>query len=81
MVYGDTDSLFVQVKGATRVQAFELGREIVRQVGLRHPAPMKLKLEKVYQPCFLLTKKRFVVRKKSVEVGEDSIGRLSARFF
>ena len=58
--YGDTDSLFVECPGKTRAQAFQIGAEIVREVNQRNPAPIQLKLEKVYQPCFLVTKKRYV---------------------
>lgn len=60
VVYGDTDSLFVQVRGATRDEAFEVGETIVRKAAEMFPKPMALKLEKVYQPCLLQTKKRYV---------------------
>ncbi|XP_063242557.1 uncharacterized protein LOC134542336 isoform X2 [Bacillus rossius redtenbacheri] len=60
VVYGDTDSLFVLVAGRSRAQAFAIGAEIAQAVTLDNPAPVKLKLEKVYQPCILQTKKRYV---------------------
>lgn len=60
VVYGDTDSLFVQVPGATRAEAFDVGNRIVKQAAEIFPEPMALKLEKVYQPCVLQTKKRYV---------------------
>lgn len=60
VVYGDTDSLFVQVPGATRREAFKVGEQIVKHAEKIFPAPMALKLEKVYQPCVLQTKKRYV---------------------
>jgi DNA polymerase zeta len=60
VVYGDTDSLFVYLKGRTRAQAFELGREIADVVTKANPRPVKLKFEKVYHPCVLLAKKRYV---------------------
>nr|XP_054753442.1 DNA polymerase zeta catalytic subunit-like [Lytechinus pictus] len=60
VVYGDTDSLFVLVKGATKERAFEIGREIVAAVTAENPKPVKLKLEKVYKPCVLQAKKRYV---------------------
>ncbi|KAL2801789.1 hypothetical protein BJX63DRAFT_416603, partial [Aspergillus granulosus] len=50
VVYGDTDSLFVYLKGRTREEAFNIGEEIARA----------LKFEKVYHPCILLAKKRYV---------------------
>ena len=59
VVYGDTDSLFVHVPGATLHRAFEVGNEIVAHVKKEHPRPIGLKLEKVYSPCVLVTKKRY----------------------
>ena len=47
MVYGDTDSLFVLVKGATKEEAFKIGNEIVDAVTAENPKPVKLKFEKV----------------------------------
>ncbi|XP_054922337.1 uncharacterized protein PolZ1 isoform X1 [Dermacentor andersoni] len=60
VVYGDTDSLFVLLEGRSREEAFRLGQEIADQVTAQNPRPMRLKLEKVYQPCVLQTKKRYV---------------------
>ena len=60
VVYGDTDSLFVLVPGRSRQEAFRIGQEIVDRVTNANPAPVKLQMEKVYQPCFLMSKKRSV---------------------
>ncbi|OQD83288.1 hypothetical protein PENANT_c017G06835 [Penicillium antarcticum] len=60
VVYGDTDSLFVYLKGRTRDQAFDIGEEIAQAVTDMNPRPVKLKFEKVYHPCLLLAKKRYV---------------------
>ena len=60
VVYGDTDSLFVLVPGRTRTQAFKIGQEISEAITAQNPPPMALKLEKVYQPCCLMSKKRYV---------------------
>ncbi|KAJ6114818.1 hypothetical protein N7486_000596 [Penicillium sp. IBT 16267x] len=60
VVYGDTDSLFVYLKGRTRDQAFDIGEEIAQAVTDMNPRPIKLKFEKVYHPCVLLAKKRYV---------------------
>lgn len=60
VVYGDTDSLFVHLPGATKDRAFEIGKEMVDLITNMCPAPMKLKLEKVYHPCVLMSKKRYV---------------------
>ncbi|EGC47812.1 polymerase zeta subunit [Histoplasma capsulatum var. duboisii H88] len=60
VVYGDTDSIFVYLKGRTRDEAFDIGEEIARAVTDSNPRPVKLKFEKVYHPCVLLAKKRYV---------------------
>uniref|UniRef100_A0A1I8QAE6 DNA polymerase zeta catalytic subunit n=1 Tax=Stomoxys calcitrans TaxID=35570 RepID=A0A1I8QAE6_STOCA len=60
VVYGDTDSLFVLVPGRNREEAFRIGEEIAEVITKNNPQPVKLKLEKVYQPCILQTKKRYV---------------------
>ncbi|XP_044728775.1 uncharacterized protein LOC123292259 [Chrysoperla carnea] len=60
VVYGDTDSLFVITPGRSRKDAFEIGKEIADAVTNDNPTPVKLKLEKIYQPCILQTKKRYV---------------------
>ncbi|KAK4950188.1 DNA polymerase zeta [Elasticomyces elasticus] len=60
VVYGDTDSLFVYLKGRTKDEAFKIGHEIAKQVTDMNPRPVKLKFEKVYHPCVLLAKKRYV---------------------
>lgn len=60
VVYGDTDSIFVYLKGRTREDAFTIGREIADTVTKANPRPIKLKFEKVYHPCVLLAKKRYV---------------------
>ena len=60
VVYGDTDSLFVYLKGRSRADAFKIGDEIAKAVTDVNPRPVKLKFEKVYHPCVLLAKKRYV---------------------
>ncbi|KAF2208252.1 hypothetical protein CERZMDRAFT_71056 [Cercospora zeae-maydis SCOH1-5] len=60
VVYGDTDSLFVYLKGRTRDDAFRIGNEIAKAVTDMNPRPVKLQFEKVYHPCVLLAKKRYV---------------------
>ncbi|KAJ2841366.1 DNA polymerase zeta, partial [Coemansia brasiliensis] len=59
VVYGDTDSVFVWLPGRSRQQAFRIGQEIAAAVTEQNPEPVKLNFEKVYQPCVLLTKKRY----------------------
>ncbi|KAG0360374.1 DNA polymerase zeta [Gamsiella multidivaricata] len=60
VVYGDTDSMFVHLKGRTRQEAFEIGYDIAETITRMNPRPVKLKFEKVYDKCFLVTKKRYV---------------------
>lgn len=60
VVYGDTDSLFVRVPGATRAEAFDIGDRIAAKSLELFPAPVRLQLEKVYHPCVLQAKKRYV---------------------
>lgn len=60
VIYGDTDSIFVLLEGKTKRQAFEIGHEIAEVVTAQNPKPVKLKFEKVYLPCVLQTKKRYV---------------------
>ncbi|KAJ6694315.1 hypothetical protein OIU85_005038 [Salix viminalis] len=60
VIYGDTDSMFVLLKGRSVKESFQIGREIASAVTAINPDPVTLKLEKVYHGCFLLTKKRYV---------------------
>ncbi|OWF40745.1 DNA polymerase zeta catalytic subunit-like [Mizuhopecten yessoensis] len=60
VVYGDTDSMFIELKGRSKEEAFKIGYEICDAVTAANPKPMKLKFEKVYLPCILQTKKRYV---------------------
>lgn len=52
--------MFVHLKGRSLEEAFRIGKEIASAVTAMNPDPVTLKLEKVYHPCFLLTKKRYV---------------------
>lgn len=47
MVYGDTDSMFVVLRGASKEDAFKIGKEIAEKVTSIMPRPVKLKFEKV----------------------------------
>lgn len=60
VVYGDTDSIFVHLPGKTKEQAFQIGKDIATTITSVNPEPIKLKFEKLYLPCVLLTKKRYV---------------------
>lgn len=52
--------MFVLLKGASKEQSFKIGQEIAEAVTATNPKPVKLKFEKVYLPCVLQTKKRYV---------------------
>ncbi|CAK9168020.1 unnamed protein product [Ilex paraguariensis] len=60
VIYGDTDSMFVLLHGRSVKEAFRIGHEIASAITAINPNPVTLKMEKVYHPCFLLTKKRYV---------------------
>ena len=60
VVYGDTDSLFVHLPGRSRREAFDIGEAIAKDVTASNPSPVTLKFEKVYHPCMLVVKKRYV---------------------
>ncbi|TMW55834.1 hypothetical protein Poli38472_008482 [Pythium oligandrum] len=60
IVYGDTDSLFVLLRGRSKQQAFRIGQEIADVVTASNPKPVTLKLEKVYMGSILVSKKRYV---------------------
>lgn len=60
VVYGDTDSLFVYLPGKSLPDAFEIGEILAKKITEKFPDPIKLKFEKVYHPCVLLSKKRYV---------------------
>eukprot|EP00887_Chlorella_sp_A99_P007603 scaffold20.g7603.t1 len=60
VVYGDTDSLFVLLPGRTRAEAHVVGAEMAAAVTAANPSPVTLKMEKVYHPCVLQSKKRYV---------------------
>ena len=62
-VYGDTDSLFVDLKkDLTKdnlVDAIQLAKNIAKKITKIFPPPIQLKYEKVYWPCILESKKRY----------------------
>lgn len=60
VVYGDTDSLFVKLPGRSKEEAFTIGLNMASEITKMSPSPIKLKFEKVYLPCVLLAKKRYV---------------------
>jgi len=59
VVYGDTDSLFVCFPGRSPSAAWDAAASIAAAVTAANPRPVALKLEKVYDGCVLLAKKRY----------------------
>lgn len=59
VIYGDTDSLFILLKGKTREDAFKIGQEMADVVTQANPPPVKLKFEKVLQPSILQVRSFF----------------------
>lgn len=53
VIYGDTDSIFVLLKGQSKEDAFKIGNEMADIITKDNPTPVKLKFEKVYFPCIL----------------------------
>lgn len=47
VLYGDTDSLFVQLKGRSLSSAFPIAYEMAKEITKLHPYPIELKFEKV----------------------------------
>lgn len=60
VVYGDTDSLFVEFANCEKLKAFHLSYKIVEKISNFFPKPLKLKFEKIYYPSILLAKKRYI---------------------
>lgn len=52
--------MFVLLKGRSRADAHRIGAEIAAAVTAANPPPVRLQIEKVYHPCMLITKKRYV---------------------
>ncbi|TGZ60232.1 hypothetical protein CRM22_008645 [Opisthorchis felineus] len=59
VVYGDTDSLFIHLPGLGKLEAFEVAHAIANAITSLNPAPIKLKMEKIYYPCLLEARKRY----------------------
>ncbi|CAH8298471.1 unnamed protein product, partial [Schistosoma turkestanicum] len=46
VVYGDTDSLFIHLKGYGKSEAFDASHQIAKEITKLNPVPIKLKFEK-----------------------------------
>lgn len=70
VLYGDTDSMFIYLKGRDKQEAFTIGEEISNYISSKCPPDVVLKFEKVYLPCILVTMKRYVGYKFETADGE-----------
>ncbi|CEO97534.1 hypothetical protein PBRA_000880 [Plasmodiophora brassicae] len=59
VIYGDTDSVFVQFGVETVEEAMELGKKAADLVTKEFEKPISLEFEKVYKPLLLMNKKRY----------------------
>ena len=73
VIYADTDSLFVSMLGKSKNEAFRIGHEITDTITKNNPIPIKLQFEKIYLPCVLLSKKRYVGFKYENAMERDPI--------
>ncbi|CAI5743529.1 unnamed protein product [Hyaloperonospora brassicae] len=73
VVYGDTDSVFVLLRGRSKSDAFRVGQEIADAVTTSNPRPVTLKLEKVYMGSLLVSKKRYVGNKFESPTQESGV--------
>ncbi|KAI0988492.1 hypothetical protein GJ496_007448 [Pomphorhynchus laevis] len=60
VVYGDTDSVFVQLPShLPMLECFDVCDRMTEAVTSTCPKPMRLMFEKIYKPCVLLAKKHY----------------------
>jgi len=60
VIYGDTDSVMVRLRGVTNIaEALDIGQVMEDALGLRFKLPIKIEREKVFLPYCLITKKRY----------------------
>lgn len=77
VVYGDTDSVFVHLRGRSKAEAFTIGEQIAADITQNFPPEVVLKFEKVYLPCALVSKKRYVGY--AFESPDDALPRFDAK--
>lgn len=59
ILYGDTDSLFIQMPPASKAKCFDFAQKLCDDITALFPSPVTIKLEKIFSGCFLVNKKRY----------------------
>jgi DNA polymerase zeta len=52
--------MFILFENISKAKAFEVSHKIVSDISNMYKKPVKLKFEKIYHPCVLISKKRYV---------------------
>lgn len=82
VIYGDTDSVFVDFHESSLEKAFSLAFQAAKMVTDSLPRPLELQMENFYSPLLLLTKKRyegFIVKSNGIAIKEVSKGSINKR--
>lgn len=59
VIYGDTDSIMINVGDISIAEAINIGKELAKKITPLFNAPCKMTFEKVYCPYLLICKKRY----------------------
>lgn len=82
VIYGDTDSLFVDFHEPNLPIAFDKAGNAAKMVTNSLPNPLELQMENFYSPLLLLTKKRyegFIIKSNGIIIEKVSKGSISKR--
>ena len=72
VIYGDTDSLFILMKGSSMTEAMKHSKTICKLINKQLPHPMEIKFEKILKPFVAFAKKRYVGWKLTSETDKGS---------
>jgi DNA polymerase delta subunit 1 len=82
VIYGDTDSVFVDFHEDDIATIYRLQKEAETYITSQFPPEMKIAADNIYAPLLLLTKKRYeycIVNKDGKVIKEDSKGSINKR--